>query len=142
MANRKGNLVRLLVMVAMATSAKPTKAGVAPINQCDFWAWSSDNDPAGLNVRSGPSIGASIVGTLPPPESSDASGPDVKFATEFHVVEAQNGWFRIDKARRWAEAMEDTGKSYPALPTGWISGKKIYVTIYSGKAIGRTCKNP
>jgi hypothetical protein len=112
---------------AKLTSQKPLKGSL-----CNFGAWSSDTDPAGLNVRSGPSVNAAILGTLPPPESSEVSGADSKFATEFHVAEARNGWFRIERPRRWAQSMSDTPEKYPSLPSGWISGKKIYVTIFSG----------
>jgi hypothetical protein len=118
--------------VAVPADAKTAKPLVSKSSLCNFGAWSSDTDSAGLNVRQGPSINSPIIGTLPPPESSEESGEDTKFATEFHVAEAQNGWFRIENAARWAESMSDTAKAYPALPSGWISGKKIYVTIYSG----------
>jgi hypothetical protein len=113
------------------TTAKPAKPALAKRSLCNFGAWSSDTDTKGLNVRAGPSADAPIIGTLPPPESSEESGDDTKFATEFHVAEAQNGWFRIENARRWAESMSNSPGKYAALPSGWISGKKIYVTIYS-----------
>ncbi len=112
-------------------TAKAAKPVLAKRSLCNFGAWSSDTDPKGLNVRSGPFPDAPIVGTLPPPESSAESGDDTKFATEFHVAEAQNGWFRIENAKRWAESISNRPGQYRALPSGWISGKKIYVTIYS-----------
>jgi hypothetical protein len=131
------NMAMVFAAIAMAGNAivpaiaKPVKPISSHRSQCNFGAWSSDTDPKGLNVRSGPFPGASIVGTLPPPESSEESGLDTKFATEFHVAEAQNGWFRIEGASRWAEGMSNVPGEYPTLPSGWISGKKIYVTIYS-----------
>ncbi len=117
---------------AVSISAKQKKPVSGKSSYCNFGAWSSDTDPAGLNVRSGPSLKYPIIGTLPPPESSEDSGLDSKFATEFHVAEAKDGWFRIENPRRWAESMSDTPEKFPKLPSGWISGKKIYVTIYSG----------
>ncbi len=112
--------------------AKPSSEKPSQGSLCNFGAWSSDTDPAGLNVRAGPSHSAAIIGTLPPPESSEESGPDSQFATEFRVAEAKNGWFRIESPRRWAESLSGTPKKFPPLPSGWISGKKIYVTIFSG----------
>jgi hypothetical protein len=132
------NLVAWLAAIALFGSgigqvnAKPTRQKASKGSNCNFGAWSSDTDLAGLNVRSGPSVHAAIIGKLPPPESGEESGADSKFATEFHIAEARNGWFRIENPRRWAQGMSLTPEKFPPLPSGWISGKKIYVTVYSG----------
>jgi hypothetical protein len=134
MSSNKVNLIALLAGLFLASNIPvPAIAKAAPKQKslCNFGAWSSDTDPAGLNVRSGPSPSSRIIGKLPPPESSYESGPDSQFATEFSVVEARNGWFRIERPRRWAESMSATPDKFPPLSSGWVSGKKIYVTIYS-----------
>ncbi|HYE47902.1 MAG TPA: hypothetical protein VEA44_19195, partial [Caulobacter sp.] len=57
----------LLAPLAVASVAwsQPGKAPAA--TACRFEAWSSEPDPAGLNVRAGPSATARTVGKLPPP---------------------------------------------------------------------------
>lgn len=92
---------------------------------CNFDGWSADPDPAGLNVRAAPSATSRVLGTLPPP-TLDAAG-DRKWASGFHVVEARNGWFRIESA--WNEALpEATG-----LPAGWIHGSAIDFQLQTDK---------
>jgi hypothetical protein len=131
------NLSCFFIVIAIISSdivpaiAKPHTSKTSQSAVCNFNAWSSDTDPKGLNVRSAPSSSAPIVGVLPPPESSEESGPDSKFASEFHVAEARNGWFRIENAKRWADTISGSNQKSAPLPSGWISGKKIYVTIFS-----------
>ena len=118
--------------------ARPEAPGVR--GQCSFAGWSSDRDPKGLNVRAGPSPDAPIVGVLPPP----AYDPDMErtFATEFVVVEAKNGWFRITHASRFSDEGEPAyGSRYPenrerpsGLPSGWIDGRYVTFGLETGKA--------
>jgi hypothetical protein len=81
--------------------------------------WSTDGDPAGLNVRAGPSAGAPVVGVLPPPEYSPAF--DRVMAVTFDVIETRDGWFRIANAYL---ANDDAGEP-SGLPSGWISGRHV-----------------
>jgi hypothetical protein len=93
---------------------------------CAFSGWSSDRDPAGLNVRAAPSANAAIVGRLPPPEHIE----DRDFATEFDVLESRDGWFRIANARRWSEESAHSA----SLPSGWISGRFLRFALQTDRA--------
>ncbi|HEX8642068.1 MAG TPA: SH3 domain-containing protein [Allosphingosinicella sp.] len=106
---------------AAQSDARPPRDGA-----CEFSGWSGDPDPAGLNVRSGPSATAPVVGRLPPPQRIE--GRD--FATGFDVVEARGGWFRVENARRW----DDDGSRPANLPSGWISGRFLQFQLGTDKA--------
>ena len=95
---------------------------------CSFSGWSTDPDPRGLNVRAGPSATARILGTLPPPEPGE--DVEVDFGATFDVVEARDGWFRIENARRWSQA----GQGASTLPSGWISGRYLGFQLVTDKA--------
>ena len=115
-----------------ANSAAPAtaqaKASAPQTGVCAFSGWSSDLDPHGLNVRAGPSSTARVVGTLPPPE--DHPDNETQFGATFDVVEARDGWFRIENARRWSQ--EGSGPS--TLPSGWISGRYLHFQLMTDKA--------
>ncbi len=81
--------------------------------------WSTDGDPAGLNVRAGPSATAQSVGVLPPPAYSPEF--DRLMAVTFDVVETRDGWFRIANAYR----ADDNAGEPSTLPSGWISGRHV-----------------
>jgi len=102
---------------------QPRREGV-----CSFSGWSTDPDPRGLNVRAGPSATARILGTLPPPEPGE--DVEVDFGATFDVVEARDGWFRIENARRWSQA----GRGASTLPSGWISGRFVGFQLQTDKA--------
>src|SRR5688572_21264451 len=118
--------------VAPAPAQAATEAGASRDGICAFSGWSSDPDLNGLNVRAGPSPTARIVGTLPPPEDAQAGGADVEvdFGATFDVVEARNGWFRIENARRWSQS----GNGPPVAPSGWISGRFLGFQLMTDKA--------
>ncbi len=117
------------VATAITTSAQPAGGAAATAaNACDFAGWSSDPDPRGLNVRTGPSPTAPIVGALPPPEPGEDI--EVDFGTTFDVVESRNGWFRIENARRWTQV----GHGPSTLPSGWISGRYLTFQLQTDKA--------
>src|SRR5688572_22661235 len=84
-------------LAAAQPRPQPSRDGI-----CSFSGWSTDPDPRGLNVRAGPSATARILGTLPPPEPGE--DVEVDFGATFDVVEARDGWFRIENARRWSQA--------------------------------------
>ncbi|MDQ4087825.1 MAG: SH3 domain-containing protein [Pseudomonadota bacterium] len=112
--------------LAAGALAQGEPSGEAQDGVCAFSGWSGDPDLAGLNVRAAPSPTARLIGRLPPPERIE--GRD--FATVFDVVEARNGWFRIENARRW-----DDDSSQPAsLPSGWISGRFLQFQLGTDKA--------
>ena len=124
------------MILAVASLALPVPGGMAAHSQaqaprdgiCSFSGWSTDPDPRGLNVRAGPSATARILGTLPPPEPGE--DVEVDFGATFDVVEARDGWFRIENARRWSQA----GQGASTLPSGWISGRFVGFQLQTDKA--------
>ena len=110
-------------LAAAQPQPQPPRDGI-----CHFSGWSTDPDPRGLNVRAGPSTTARILGTLPPPESGE--DVEVDFGATFDVVEARDGWFRIENARRWSQA----GRGVSTLPSGWISGHFVGFQLVTDKA--------
>jgi hypothetical protein len=82
---------------------------------CEFGAYSSDPDPAGANVRSGPGTQYPVIGVLTP----DAN--DAFFTPEFRVTDFQDGWFKIGDAvvGQFTGGPEVTVFEGP----GWISAK-------------------
>jgi len=70
-----------------------------------------------------------VVGRLPPPQRVE----DLDFATEFDVVEARNGWFRIVNAAPW----QNEGSRSTGLPSGWISGRFLDFQLQTDKAFAQ-----
>ncbi len=131
----KGNGTPLFGPIAMAvpsvskTAANKTSVNKAEVSKCTFGGWSGDDDPKGLNVRAGPSVDAEILGVLPPPRTPEGEDPNItKFATEFDIVEAKNGWVRIENASVWDSEIN------AKLPAGWISGQMVRFQLQTEKA--------
>lgn len=118
-----------------ATSTTAIASSAPRDGACTFSGWSSDPDPNGLNVRAGPSSTARIVGTLPPPERGE--DVEVDFGATFDVVEARDGWFRIENARRWSQQ----GRGPSSLPSGWISGRYLAFQLMTDKAFAEPDPN-
>jgi hypothetical protein len=116
------------------SDAGPRQPGPAPVypvpagTACAIrGGWSTDGDPAGLNVRAGPSASAPIVGKLPPPEYVEEF--DRVMAVSFDVVETRDGWFRIANAYRGRDSMGEAS----TLPSGWISGRHVGFELQTDK---------
>lgn len=117
-----------LVVLSLALASAATPAPAASTREagkpaCELDAYSKETDPKGLNVRSGPSIDAPILATLPgwkPP------GPDDELEGHlpvgFTIVEARNGWVRIAEV-----SIPDPGSGahQASAISGWVSGKKV-----------------
>lgn len=114
--------------------------------QCRFSGFSRDTDPKGLNVRAKPSASSKIVAVLPPillaPKGQGGGLRSGSRAPDFDVVEAKNGWFRIQNVTTyqldaqtgdWEFVKSDRIK-------GWISGKYLDFVIQS--EIGFERPNP
>lgn len=98
--------------------------------QCRFSGWAANGNPAGTPIRSGPGRAFPVVGTLPPARETDAGLYGIEAAT-FDVVEAKNGWFRIDKAVYQRLDFDEEPVVYPA---GWIAGADISFAVQSDYA--------
>ena len=77
---------------AIATFARQTamQAPASPVTRCDVKAYVIDQDPRGMNVRSGPSSTSKVTGNLP---TVKADGVEV------HITGSQGDWVRIDRAQ-------------------------------------------
>lgn len=117
----------LVVAAAAASAAGPAKVESPADGQCAFGAWSGDTDPAGLNVRTGPSADAPVAGKLPPPVFDAELGRPV--AMNFRVVESRDGWFRITGSDPPGDA--DAAAQFPP---GWISGRYVDFSIQTDLA--------
>ncbi len=111
--------MRSVVLFGVAFACLGASAVAAA--ECDVPAWSKDRDPAGLNVRAGPS-GGPVVARLPPPRREG----EETIAVEVHVVGARDGWLEIDRA-------EFAGYDLPAKTVftghGWVSGRMLDLSV-------------
>lgn len=109
----------------------------AAASECSFGAFVQETDPAGLNVRSGPSIEATIIGTLPPGKAvGDLDG--FKLMIEVLILGSTNGWFRVANARDNPELSGQRERSVFS-GEGWVSGRKL--TVKSQAATGHASPN-
>ncbi len=109
-----------------------TLAAFQPTPQCAAAGRSIDQDPAGLNVRAGPSVRARVLGRLYSvldPESHHQSSPR-RYGPIFAIREVRNGWVRIaDTAAESEGADGEVRRNYTG--PGWISANMVEPTIVS-----------
>ena len=109
----------------------PVPAGTA----CDIrGGWSTDTDPAGLNVRAAPSEGAAVLGRLPRAKFSPAD--DRVLYTVFDIIEVRDGWVRIGNPIAPDDYFAE-GPPRTKLPSGWISGRYVAFEIQGDKAFAQ-----
>ncbi len=109
-------------------------AGTEP---CDISGWSVDTDPAGLNVRSGPSATARVVGRVPPAWTSPGRDGEAgqAYRSEFRIAGYRDGWFLI---RAIKAPGVDYGERYPrSRPQpyrgqGWVSARMVGAALANG----------
>lgn len=113
----------LAVFLCVAAGGIAMAADSAPdgISACTISAWSTDKDPAGLNVRGGPGAGHPVIGRLPPPIEPT---PDYVFASEATITGSQDGWFRITRAIQ-DDYISDAEPKTVFEGEGWVSGRKL-----------------
>lgn len=102
----------LLAMLLAASLALPAFAGPA----CQIQAYSSDPDPAGANVRSGPGTQFPVIGVLEP----EGDGP-YAFTPEFTISGFDNGWFKIGDAVTGDYGLSPVRTVFTG--PGWLSAK-------------------
>ena len=127
--------VSAAMLAALAMPPQPASAKsiaiVKPTNACNFLVMSLERDPAGLNVRAGPSTKYAVLGTVPPIVESEGGMTSVA-GPQFQVLGSRKGWLYVESI---GEESDFTGK--PERPMykgrGWISGKKVFVNIQSTK---------
>lgn len=113
-------------------------AGTTP---CDFGAWSTDDDPKGLNVRAAPSAKAAILHRVPAPVRKSKvmreAGDPAPLRSDFRVLGFKDGWFLIDGVRA-AAALERSNyeTDQRASMRGWVAAPKIGGAFAYGGAPG------
>lgn len=112
--------------------AAPAPVVARPAQTCFFDGWSKDRDPAGQNVRAGPSMRAPVVGRLTPYGLYHEPDDDRGWGTAFDIVAARGGWFYIRNVSRPAgESPPEVDDWLPDPVEGWISGGLIDFSIQS-----------
>lgn len=94
-------------------------------------AHADDPDPAGLNLRAGPSTSAPIIGVLKLHAfARDAMGRDLLQAPGFDVIGSYEGWLLVDNFA-YPDPPDD-----PPLPSGpgWVHGSRVLVRSYDEPA--------
>lgn len=115
------HVVAVAGLLLIAGSAPPpATAAAAEIATCNLSAWSTDSDPAGLAVRSGPGTNNAVIGRLPPP--GGVEGYDE--AAEVTITGSHNGWFRISAAVMIDYAGDKPDKVL-FKGEGWVSGRYL-----------------
>src|SRR5262245_22935264 len=134
--NEEGDFAERQAALGAKRAALPE--GTEP---CDLGAWSQDKDPAGLNVRSEPSVKAPVLGKLPPPYHLKMGGaentPDGGWLTEFRIIGFKDGWFLIEDATPPGKAYEDDNRyprhaPKPYAGRGWVAAGKIGANYANG----------
>jgi hypothetical protein len=144
MANRK--IVRSVVLTAGAACFLQTAAGVAATvdttgaTTCVLSGWSSDSDPAGLNIRAAPRADAEIIGRVPQPRQG-ADGKPVEEAAEFRIIGSRNGWFLITGVK-FVGYYSDDGKDRAVFAgPGWVFADKVRFLINRPEVRGAPAGN-
>lgn len=105
-----------------------------PGPQCAAAGRSTDQDPAGLNVRAGPSPQARILGRLYSvldPEEAHHGGRR-RYGPIFAIREVRNGWVRIADAAAEVEGADgEVRRNYTG--PGWVSANMVEPTIVSAR---------
>jgi hypothetical protein len=91
---------------------------------CALSGWSSDPDPAGLNIRSAPRADAEIVGRVPPPQEQAGD----TYAAEFRIIGSRNGWFLISSVT-FRDYGGGNGDRVLFSGPGWVFADKVRFLI-------------
>lgn len=108
----------------LAIGAGDAVAASGDIAACNISAWSTDPDPAGLNVRAGPGADTAVIARLPAPLKVEG----YTFGAEVSITGSKDGWFRIGKA-----VLEDyVGNQKTKVlfeGEGWVTGRFLSLTV-------------
>ncbi len=111
-----------LAMLAMFQPGPPCAAAGRSIDQ----------DPAGLNVRAGPSARARVLGRLYSVLDPEAHhhGSNERYGPIFAIREVRDGWVRIADAAAESEGTDgEIRRNYTG--PGWVSANMVEPTIVS-----------
>jgi hypothetical protein len=126
MMNQK--IIRSIMLTMAAACSPPTATAVAATvdtagaTACALSGWSSDPDPAGLNIRAAPRADAEIIGRVPPAEGNN------HYAAEFKIVGSRNGWFLINSVK-YIDYESGKGDRMLFRGPGWVFADKVRFLI-------------
>ena len=116
----------------LVTLAFAALAMLQPAPQCAAAGRSVDQDPAGLNVRAGPSRNARVLGRLYSVRDAEAAhhGSNERFGPIFAIREVRGGWVRIVDAAAESEGFDgEVRRNYTG--PGWVAASMVEPTIVS-----------
>jgi len=132
LARRPGWLVTGMLAVGMLMLPAPVQAAdvimPADLSRCvNIRAFADDPDPAGLNLRTGPSLDSPIIGALKLHVfARDAVGRDLLQAPGFAVLGSYRGWLLVSEIAY----PDPPADPLPAGP-GWVHGSRVSVRTLS-----------
>ena len=122
MKTRSGNIALaasfiFTVSLSCLISDAYGERGVKETTTCAVRVYVADPDPNGLNVRSGPSGDAEIIGVIP------TSHPAVA-GTMLYVNKARNGWLWYS---HFEHVLDEGPPFFPVPASGWVHGSLVRV---------------
>lgn len=113
-----------LLFVTAGGPAGVARADTAGTVACAISAWSTDEDPGGLDIRAGPGTGSPVIARLPPPLKVE----EYLFAAEVSITGSKDGWFRIDGAVL-ENYLSDEEPEIVFEGEGWLSGRSLGLAL-------------
>ena len=125
-----------LVSCLSASPAVAATVDTTGLTTCSLSGWSSDPDPAGLNIRSAPRADAEIIGRV---SAARAQGRD-SYAAEFDIIGSRNGWFLV-RGVKFADYGSGKGDSVVFAGPGWVFADKVRFMINRAEVRGAPADN-
>lgn len=123
---RHRGLVSFYLLFALAGTCVESAgaAGSGDVSVCQIGAWSTDDNPNGLNIRVAPGTDSPVIGNVPPPRELDGD----PFASEVWITGSQDGWFRIESAY-FIDYYQSEKDEVFFEGEGWVSGRYLGLSI-------------
>lgn len=113
-----------LILALVTYTELAVAAGSGDVPACQIGAWSTDEDPNGLNIRAVPGADGAIIGNIPPPTELEGD----PFASEVSITGSQDGWFRISSAY-FTDYYSDEQDQVFFEGEGWVFGRYLGLEI-------------
>lgn len=117
-------IVGLTACLCAGAARSETPVDTSGATACAIAGWSSDSDPAGLNVRAAPRLDAAVIARVPPPEQQDGDS----YAAEFRIMGSRDGWLLVRDVRV-VDYGSGKGDRLVFAGPGWVFGDKVRFTI-------------
>ncbi len=136
------NIIRWVTLAGGVTCFLAPATGVtatvdtANVTACALSGWSSDPDPAGLNIRAAPRADAEIIGRVPRPAPQAFD----RYAAEFRIIGSRNGWFLITGVK-FADYGSGKGDRVLFGGPGWVFADKVRFLINRAEVRGAPADN-